>query len=399
MSIRSRRSPTDTASSSASAAVSAQQGRRTGAGPQVTQADVDGQERESATPTLDGVDAEVVHTVARGENLTVIANRFGVSVKDLVQYNGISNPNRLSVGQQLRIPPARLEVGDQAEMPGDDVYFVRRGDSLAKIAKRFGVSVKEIARANGITDVNFIDVGQPLKIPGVDTTGQSVTAPETPEFQAGNEEVISVKSGDTLGRLARRYGTTVQEFTSLNGIANPNRLRVGQKLRVPGTNASSGGRDQDGGQLDQSVADATGLDRAPGSSQAELTPALQAVVDSVLRVAPRHEYARDSIPRILRQAAGANVRNANQVAYILATADHESDFGKPTFRRSESLVEDSNGFSQRGGRWQATNHVSGRRNTGSSRDDLEQKYWDDAYGGKLGNRKGTSDAANYRGRG
>lgn len=425
---RSRRSSVDSSSSTA-APPQAQQSPAQAAGAQQQQG---GPSPEgSQTPMLDGVESQVQnHTVAKGENLWVIAQRFGVTVHDLQTYNGIRNPNRLSVGQELRVPPARTEVADEA--PGDDVYFVRRGDNLDRIAKRFGTSVREIARANGISDINFIDVGQALKIPGVEDVGQASAAPKVRAVQPGNEQVHTVVRGDTLSRLAKRFGTTVSAIASMNGISNPNRLRVGQKLKMPGTSTAGsggsgggaeggsqqtpapqteqGGAEQSGGQetsgqgseqsgsLDQDVAESTGLSESQGQD-VEVGPALQAVINAVVGVAPKHEYARDSVPRILRQAVGANVRNANQVAYILATAEHETDFGKPTFSRSETLVEDSNGFSQRGGQWRATNHVSGRRNTAGSRSELETKYWDDAYGGRLGNRKGTTDAANYRGRG
>lgn len=369
------------------------------------------QQAESSTPMLDAVESGDIqgpfnlHTVARGENLTVIARRHGVSVNDIVSYNELKDANALSIGQQLKIPPKRTRVAD--ETPGDDVYFVRRGDTLAKIASRFGITVAELAGANGITDHNFIQRGQALKIPGM-ASGQ-----EGGEAQSGGQgagaatdtvsaenEVYVVKPGDALARIARKYGVPLADLAAANNISNPNRISVGQKIRIPGTVASSSGGGQDTG-LSSDVAETTGLDQGPvDGSQLENPVGLQPIVNAVLRVAPRHDYAKNAIPGILRQAAASGVRNANQVAYILATADHETDFGKPTFRRSETLVEDSNGFRQNGnGSWSARNHVSGRRNTGTSRDDLERRYWDDAYGGRLGNRRGTSDAANYRGRG
>ncbi len=372
-----------------------------------------------------------VHAVARGENLTTIAERYGVSVKDLVRYNGLRNANRIAAGQQIRIPPSRTQLGENES--DDNIHYVQRGENLTAIAKRFGVSVREIARANGITDLNFVDVGQALVIPGL--SGQTIpdaAAPEPP----GREQIYRVRSGDALARIARRYSVTVRELMRVNGIRNPNRIRRGQRLRIPATGyrASRRGRRparsqptaprteaastevappqpeasarsamerSDASRVSPEIARETGLSSGEAdTSRIANSPELQAIIAQVLRVAPRHDYARGAIPGILRQAAASGVRNANQVAYILATAHHESDFGKPTFRRSQSLVEDANRF-RRSGRngWSARNHVNGRYVRSRTRAGLERKYWDSAYGGRLGNRRGTDDAMKYRGRG
>lgn len=107
----------------------------------------------------------------------------------------------------------------------------------------------------------------------------------------------------------------------------------------------------------------------------------------------------------------------NRVAYLLATAEHESKFGKPKYNPSESLVEDHNPYSRRERQvpgqgkgkdkkppstvteWSASNHVSGRQNVAPTEGELDTKYWDSAYGGKLENERGTEDASKYRGRG
>jgi LysM repeat protein/predicted chitinase len=419
MPIRNRRSPssTDTSSGDTSGRLSSS-GSRTqrSAGREVLPASVEFVSPESDTPMLDALEQEApeqTHEVRRGENLTVIARTYGVEVKDLIEHNGLRDPNSLSVGQTLRIPDARTIVADEA--PGEDVYFVRRGDTLARIARRFGVDIDQLADVNGITDRNFIHIGQPLRIPGMDPGPAPSTSPgrrpdadaqaaeEPQQEQGGQEQVYTVQSGDVLARIARRFEVSVSELARANGIANPNRISVGQRLVIPGTSSAVEGGAMRPGEtsVSQEVAEATDLEQGEvDTAQIQDAPAMQQVVERVLRVAPRHEYARTAIPGILRQAAASGVRNANQVAYILATADHETDFGKPTFRRSETLVEDSNAFRQgSNGQWSASNHVSGGRSTGTSRSDLERRYWDDAYGGRLGNRRGTMDAANYRGRG
>lgn len=105
--------------------------------------------------------AAAEHTVRKGETLTEIANRYGVSVKDLKAANRISNPNKIKVGQGLFIPDAASRTPPPALVD----YVVRKGDSLSLIAKRGGITLSELARINNVRDADMIRVGQVLKIP------------------------------------------------------------------------------------------------------------------------------------------------------------------------------------------------------------------------------------------
>ncbi|MFQ6102101.1 MAG: PA14 domain-containing protein [Anaerolineae bacterium] len=99
----------------------------------------------------------IIHIVQRGETLYSIARRYGVSMRSIARANGIVNPNRIYVGQRLVIPTVR---------PVGVIHVVRRGETLLGIALRYGVNAWSIARANGITNLNHIYVGQRLTIPG-----------------------------------------------------------------------------------------------------------------------------------------------------------------------------------------------------------------------------------------
>jgi len=133
--------------------------------------------------------------------------------------------------------------------------------------------------------------------------------------------------------------------------------------------------------------------------------AFDIVVREVMERVPEAQraYAQEAVPQILRQAADLNVRNPDQVAYLLATAQHETRFGQPNPRMpwSESRIEDRNGFSQtQDGRWTARVHAGrGGRVTADDPQQLEVDYWDRAYGGRLGNQPGTTDGRDFRGRG
>ena len=113
--------------------------------------------------------------------------------------------------------------------PGVDAgvteYVVRSGDTLWLIARRFNTTVDAIMRLNGLTSDN-LSIGQVLRIPAAESSG-------------GSYFEYTVRSGDTLWQLARKYGTTVDAIMRLNGLASDN-LSIGQILRIP-TAESSGG--------------------------------------------------------------------------------------------------------------------------------------------------------------
>ena len=99
-------------------------------------------------------------------------------------------------------------------------YVVQRGDTLYSIARRYGVSVWELAAYNNISNIHHIYVGQVLLIPGTET------APAPGDYYV-------VKRGDTLYSIARRYGVSVWQLAAYNNIRNPNRIYVGQVIHIP----------------------------------------------------------------------------------------------------------------------------------------------------------------------
>ena len=111
------------------------------------------------------------YTVRSGDTLSAIAARNGVSVDSLVEVNSIHNPNLIIVGQVLTIPGqaggAAAPAPSAPSSSGDGeatTHVVRPGESLAAIAKRYGLPVQALARANGITDVNRVWAGSLLRV-------------------------------------------------------------------------------------------------------------------------------------------------------------------------------------------------------------------------------------------
>jgi LysM repeat protein len=133
----------------------------------------------------------LTYRVTWGDTLTNIASRFGTSLSDILQANPqISNPNLIFVGQELEIPtddapPNPTPVPPPPTTPpptGSQTYIVQPGDTLSAIARRFNTTVTAIAQASGISNINYITVGQQLTIPG---SGPAPTPPPPSPYPSG----------------------------------------------------------------------------------------------------------------------------------------------------------------------------------------------------------------------
>ena len=154
-----------------------------------------------------------IYVVKQGDSLYSIANNFGLSVNDLIEYNNLSTTS-LSIGQQLLIP--------KKQDSNYDTYVVKSGDSLYSLANQFGVTVNELKQANNLSS-NLLSIGQKLIIPTEAAT---------------NENIYTVQIGDNLYSIARRYNTTVSEIKRLNNLNNEI-LSIGQKLIIPPQNSQN----------------------------------------------------------------------------------------------------------------------------------------------------------------
>jgi len=172
------------------------------------------------------------HTIQRGETLSEIARDHGVTIQGLAAANGIENPDRIREGQKLTIPG---KGGGGGATANPARHVVKPGESLAAIAKKYGTTVQALAKANGITNPNRIYAGAALLL--------QANAPAGPAMQpiAATSTLHVVRSGETLGAIAKKYGTTVGAIARTNGISNPNRIQSGDKLKITGGGGGGGG--------------------------------------------------------------------------------------------------------------------------------------------------------------
>lgn len=153
------------------------------------------------------------YTVQSGDSLWSIAKKLGVSVNDLKEANNLTS-SLLTIGQVLKIPGQ--------EIINESVYTVKSGDSLYKIAQQYNTTVDELIRLNNLSSP-ALSIGQVLKLPSKQIT---------------EENSYIVKSGDSLYKIAQNNNTTVSELMNLNNLSSTT-LRVGQVLKLP-TSSNSG---------------------------------------------------------------------------------------------------------------------------------------------------------------
>jgi LysM repeat protein len=200
------------------------------------------------------------YVVKKGDSLWKIAKAEGVSIGDISRANNLSKTTALKVGQKLQIPAKAEPIVAQASavptpagetaapatsastpMEGN-IYIVKTGDSLWKIARSQNVSVPAIKQANSLSS-DSLKIGQKLRIP-------TATASATPTAQAGIATTASnewqpgpvtengqqfhiVDIGESPAVIAKHYGIKVDDLMKANNISDAKRIFVGQKLMIP----------------------------------------------------------------------------------------------------------------------------------------------------------------------
>lgn len=163
-----------------------------------------------------------IYVVKAGDTLWGISNQYGVNVSDLASLNNVS-ADSLKVGDKLIIPSNSGINPDNMFM-----YTVKKGDSLWNISKIYGTSVEEIKRINYL-DNNNLYIGQVLRIPEMYTKEEDMVIPNYINY--------TVKNGDTLYSIAKKYGVSVDTIISDNALKS-NVLTVGKNLKIRSSDGS-----------------------------------------------------------------------------------------------------------------------------------------------------------------
>ena len=180
-------------------------------------------------PSMSGITTKpenyINYTVKSGDSLYSIASKNDLTVQELKNYNNLTS-NVLQIGQILKIPVVSTEevpIGKYSE------YVVKSGDSLYSIGRKYGYTPQQLIDYNNL-DSTILNVGQVLKIPTVSS-----------DLEQTNYIEYTVKSGDNLYSIGRKYGVSPQELMNYNNLKS-NLLSIGQTLKIPtsssGTNTT-----------------------------------------------------------------------------------------------------------------------------------------------------------------
>ena len=221
-----------------------------------------------------------IYKVQKGDSLWSIAKKHNVPFGEILKANGMDSNSKIKIGQEIQIPsltkPAEsataaiaVQAPKGAAAAGQDsqksdgketVYIVRKGDSLSKIAAMHRVKVSQIKKLNGLFG-DMVRIGQKLKIP--EGAKAAASQPASGAKAAAGETVHVVTKGETLGAIARKYGTTVSKISTRNSIKDPRKIRIGQKIIVPSAQGAA-----------KPAAEASAAPAAPAAQQkAESAPA------------------------------------------------------------------------------------------------------------------------------
>jgi LysM repeat protein len=228
--------------------------------------DVEFTEFEEVTPQLEPIVSDPAgstvdvagpsfesYTIKKGDSLWAISKRYNVSLNELYAANGLNKNSVLKIGQQIQIPveggtaTVKTETADAYQPSGYNMatesYTVKGGDNLSKIAVKYNTSVSAIKAANNKTS-DMIRVGEKLIIPVAGASSGSTPVPgpvktstPVPSIRADGTHVV--KAGEYPATIARQYGMTASELLAINGITDPRKMQIGQKLKVSSTGSAA----------------------------------------------------------------------------------------------------------------------------------------------------------------
>ncbi|HRI86655.1 MAG TPA: LysM peptidoglycan-binding domain-containing protein [Candidatus Hydrogenedentes bacterium] len=192
------------------------------------------------------------YKVKKGDTLFEIAQMHRVSLENLQKWNGLDRHARIRVNQELivsesaapspapeQIAPKVDEAPVEAPTKATESYTVKKGDTLAIIAKRHDMSLDELVELNGISKTDPIHVDAKLKVAKA-TESESKSAPVAPETKAPVAAAThKVQSGETLSGIAAKYKMNLSDLRELNGMTPSDTLKSGQTLKVRGESAEA----------------------------------------------------------------------------------------------------------------------------------------------------------------
>ncbi|MGO5675615.1 peptidoglycan endopeptidase LytE [Bacillus subtilis] len=170
--------------------------------------------------------------VKKGDTLWDLSRKYDTTINKIKSENHLRS-DIIYVGQTLSINGKSTSSKSSSSSSSSSTYKVKSGDSLWKISKKYGMTINELKKLNGLKS-DLLRVGQVLKLKGSTSSSSSSSS----KVSSSSTSTYKVKSGDSLSKIASKYGTTVSKLKSLNGLKS-DVIYVNQVLKVKGTSTSS----------------------------------------------------------------------------------------------------------------------------------------------------------------
>ncbi|WP_309713792.1 LysM peptidoglycan-binding domain-containing protein [Pseudolysinimonas sp.] len=195
--------------------------------------------------------AASTYIVQAGDTVAAIAGRHGLSTASVLALNGLGWKSLIFPGQVLKLAAGATFAPASAQEGGR--YSIARGDTISRIAARFGVPVESVLNANGLGWSSIIYPGQTIAIPAVAapaapqielvsaTSPAAPTAPTAPPAPPAPTSSYTIQSGDTISSIASRLGVTTQAVLDANGLTPSSIIYPGRNLVIPAAGGSSAG--------------------------------------------------------------------------------------------------------------------------------------------------------------
>ncbi|MEK3804026.1 peptidoglycan endopeptidase LytE [Bacillus sp. FSL K6-1234] len=169
--------------------------------------------------------------VKKGDTLWDLSRKYDTTISKIKSENHLRS-DIIYVGQTLSINGKSTSSKSSSSSSSSSTYKVKSGDSLWKISKKYGMTINELKKLNGLKS-DLLRVGQVLKLKGSTSSSSSSSS----KVSSSSTSTYKVKSGDSLSKIASKYGTTVSKLKSLNGLKS-DVIYVNQVLKVKGTSTS-----------------------------------------------------------------------------------------------------------------------------------------------------------------
>lgn len=175
------------------------------------------------------------YKVKNGDTLSTIAKKYNTTYTSIMKLNGLSS-TKLKVGQTLQIGSTAAVAKKASTVSSTATYTVKKGDSLSTIAKKYKITTATLKKLNGLSSTK-IKVGQKLKVTSTTAASSTAAKTATKAVATTSASTYTVKKGDSLSTIAKKYKTTTATLKKLNGLSST-KIKVGQKLKVTSTAAT-----------------------------------------------------------------------------------------------------------------------------------------------------------------